>query len=610
MPNKRLTLLFIALAILLAGAVDLAALHIVQTLENRVADTFQRLHAQGRQADPEVVLVDIDEKSLTALSEEVGKWPWPRALHAELIQGLLRQNPRAILFDMIFAEPDVQRRESDALFAETVAMAQKVYLPLLKLEGSGPEAGAPLAEIAPLVGAVKTPGANPAARAVLLLPSIVPPEHWQTGSINFLGDADGVARRHAMYLNVDGWLIPSLPARLAKNLGFTLPKGETFTLAWAGERFAHPRVSYSDLYADFQRQKPQRPANEFTDKIILIGSTASGLHDLKPSPLHPQHPGTEILATAIDNLKNQRFMTPVSPWAGWAFAALVMAGLMIAFQRRLNTMHIGAMLLGLTVLLYGLGYFAVTRLVLLPIITPLLLVWAFYFAAALHAYLRELRQREEAVRQFSRFVNPHVVKQLVERGGLTESGESREVTLLFSDIRGFTTLSETRKPEEVVQFLNQYFSRQVGVIFQHGGALDKFIGDAIMAIWGAPLDDPEHARHAVETALDMVDTLEAFKRDVGGELGAIFDVGIGVHSGPAVVGLIGSEQRREYTAIGDTVNLASRIEGLTKGVARVLVSEDTMMRCANAFDFVERGSYKVKGREQEVRLFEPRRKSP
>jgi adenylate cyclase len=209
---------------------------------------------------------------------------------------------------------------------------------------------------------------------------------------------------------------------------------------------------------------------------------------------------------------------------------------------------------------------------------------------------------------FSRFVNPHVVKQLIERGGIEGAGQTREVTLLFSDIRGFTTLSETRKPEEVVALLNRYFSLQVDVVFRHGGSLDKFIGDCIMALWGAPLDDPEHARHAVACALDMADTLQAFKRELGAEQ-SDFDVGIGLHSGPAVVGLIGSDKRREYTAIGDSVNLASRIEGLTKDAKRrILVSRDTMEKCADSFDFVPAGSYKVKGRAQEVELFEPKRK--
>jgi adenylate cyclase len=244
---------------------------------------------------------------------------------------------------------------------------------------------------------------------------------------------------------------------------------------------------------------------------------------------------------------------------------------------------------------------------LLPMLVPVVLSAGLYFACALYGYLHERRERLKAVDFFSRFVNPHVVRDLLARGGFPKAGQSRDITILFSDIRGFTTLSERLPPERVVALLNRYFSRQVEVILRHGGCLDKFIGDAIMAFWGAPLDDPDHARHAVMAALEMSEQLEEFKREVGPE-GTVFDVGIGLNSGPAVVGLMGSDNKREYTAIGDTVNLGSRIEGLTKGVARILVSEDTMRKCGGAFDFVDRGLYKVKGREKDVRLFEPVRK--
>jgi adenylate cyclase len=181
------------------------------------------------------------------------------------------------------------------------------------------------------------------------------------------------------------------------------------------------------------------------------------------------------------------------------------------------------------------------------------------------------------------------------------------LTVLFSDVRNFTTYSEQHSAAQVVDLLNRYFSMQVEVIFRHGGTLDKFIGDAIMAFWGAPAADPAHAANAIAAALEMAQKLEEFKRELGAE-GAAFDVGIGIHSGPAVVGFIGSERRQDYTAIGDTVNLSSRIEGLTKGVAHILVSAETRSLCEDMFDFIDHGFYKVKGRTQEVHLFEPRRK--
>jgi adenylate cyclase len=295
-------------------------------------------------------------------------------------------------------------------------------------------------------------------------------------------------------------------------------------------------------------------------------------------------------------------------WAAAVGIALLFL-VYLGFERSIDVRIIGGALALVSAALLWASWFLAGRLVLMPVLTPLVAGWSFYAAASLANYLRERQARREAIAQFSRFVNPHVVKQLLERGGLEGAGETREVSVLFSDIRGFTALSETKAPGEVVALLNNYFSRQVDVVFSHGGSLDKFIGDCIMALWGAPLDDAEHARHAVACALEMADALQAYKRDLGAA-DASFDVGIGIHSGPAVVGLIGSERRPEYTAIGDTVNLASRIEGLTKDAKRrILVSRETMLACREAFDFVPAGSYKVKGRAQEVELFEPRRKT-
>jgi adenylate cyclase len=590
-------------------ALELFALGWMAPLENRLLDTFVRRHAAALAPDPDIVLVDIDERSLEKMEAEAGRWPWPRVVYADLIEGLAAQKPRAIVFDMMFVERDRFRPQDDAAFAESAARHANTYFAFLRLPAASDGKGIRIADFARDFGLTRSKAADPDARVALVPPLVLPKAtHARAGLITFKEDADGVGRRYLLRETVAGWLIPSLPARVALELGFTVPDADSLVLAWRGRAKSFPRVSFSDLYEEFGRSAKHRAPNEFAGKIVIVGAAATGLQDLRVTPIDSLHPGAEILGTAIENLKNGRHMRHAPAWWAAAVGIALLALIHIAFRRMLDVRAIGAALALASALLLALQWTLVGRLVLFPVLVPLAAAWSFYAAAGIAEYLRERRARREAVSLFSRFVNPEVVKQLVERGGIEGAGQTREVTLLFSDIRGFTTLSESRNPEEVVALLNRYFSLQVDVVFRHGGSLDKFIGDCIMALWGAPLDDPEHARRAVACALDMADTLQAFKRELGAEQ-ADFDVGIGLHSGPAVVGLIGSERRREYTAIGDTVNLASRIEGLTKDAKRrILVSRDTVERCAGAFDFVSCGTFPVKGRAQPVELFEPRRK--
>mgnify|MGYP002622073516 CR=1 FL=1 len=607
MPFLRKHPLLLLLAVFAVAAAAVFRLDLLRGLEERFSDLFVAAQADRRAADPDIVIVDVDEASLAALAQEAGRWPWPRSLHGELVAGIAAQQPRAIVFDILFSEPDVYRPEADAYFNEIVAQTRNVYFPVARQPVAGDAFGWPLAEVAPALGAVRTAAADPEALIDITLPRALAPENWQLGLIDFLADPDGIGRRYYVYRDAYGWKLPSLPARVAQDLGVGVPDRESIRLSWPGGRNAYRHVSYVDLLADFNRETPLRDPQELRDKIVVIGVSATGLHDIRATPIAALHPGVDILATAIDNLKNGNPLRETGKALQALATLLLLAALYAAFHYRFNTLALGGALVAVSLAALGGAYLAAGQLLVLPVLRLLLFGWAFYFAAALQSYLRERRQREQAVREFSRFVNPHVVNELIEHGGLSREGESRQVTLLFSDIRGFTSLSETRPPQEVVSILNRYFTRQVAVIFRNNGALDKFIGDAIMAIWGAPLDDADHAVHAVRTALEMADELEAFRRELG-EAGRDFDVGIGIHSGPAVVGLIGSQQRREYTAIGDTVNLASRIEGLTKGVARILVSEETRRLCGEAFDFVPRGLYKVKGRAQEVALFEPQKK--
>ena len=603
------TLAAVSLVILALAGLELGVLHSLMPLENRVLDSLVKRQAAKVAPDPEIVLVVVDERSLATMQEEAGRFPWPRVVYADLIKGLEAQKPRAIVFDIMFFEKDQVRPESDREFIKAASRYNNIYYPLVRLDRKDDVDGVPAAELAAMIGLVRTPKADPRARIAVIPPLALPPQLWRTGSINYLEDSDGVGRRYYLRHRVSGWDLPSLPARVAMDLGFPVPDDDHLLLAWRGEARNFPRVSFSDLYKDFNLSRGVRPKDEFAGKIVVVGVAAPGLGDLRVTPLSHTQPGVEILATAIENLKNRRAMRYASQWWSAAIGIALVFLLYLAFYRRLDARITGAGLALASAALVYASYVAAGRLLLLPVLTPLVAAWSFYAAAALADILREQRAKREAVAQFSRFVNPHVVQQLIERGGIEGAGQTREVTLLFSDIRGFTTLSESRSPVEVVELLNRYFSLQVDVVFRHGGSLDKFIGDCIMALWGAPLDDADHARRAVACALDMADTLQAFKRELGAEQ-SDFDVGIGLHSGPAVVGFIGSQKRREYTAIGDTVNLASRIEGLTKDAKRrILVSRDTMERCGDAFDFVSCGTFPVKGRAQPVELFEPRRKT-
>lgn len=598
-----------AALLLVTALLELGQLHLLEGVEGRVSDFLVRIHARDLAPDPDIVIVDIDEPSLARMQEAAGKFPWPRSVYGELVAGIEAQKPSAIVFDIVLADEDTRDPEFDRAFNRSLKGLRNVYLPMVRLDPAGDAKGVPVAQVAEVLGLGRSASAQADARIQILPPQIVDEEHWsRSGVINFLEDGDGVGRRYWVAMPAYGWRLPSLPARVARGLGLTVPDAESIVLNWRGGTGAFARVSFADLYQDFGRKKRARPSDELKDKIAVVGVTAAALGDLRVTPLSNIHPGVEILATAIDNLKNRRWMNRVSDAVRMMLAAAMLALVFTAFRLGRNPVETGAALAAVSAALLGAQYAALGAGLLLPTVLPLGFAWVLYLFGAMLAYLKEKRSREQAVRLFSRFLNPAVVRKIVDQGETIESlsGRTRQISILFSDIRGFTTLSETRPPQEIVALLNRYFSRQVGVVFRHGGTLDKFIGDCIMAFWGAPLDDPKHAEHAVAAALEMEQVLIAFKRELG-EAGLDFDVGIGVHSGSAVVGFIGAEQKLDYTAIGDSVNLASRIEGLTKDAhCRILVSRETMAACHNSFEFTARGFYKVKGRTQEVELFEPR----
>jgi len=600
LPGQRwllLALLFSALVL-----VDGLFLGFSRIVDQRGGDVMLQISSEQRAVSDRVVIVDIDQRSLEQMNDLAGSWPWPRSVHGELIDHIAKQTPRGIAFDVLFNELDIYRPEHDAAFAESVARHRNVWL-AMTLNADG--LGAWVSQMPASVGVRALTKPPKDARVPLMLPLVVAsqPGAMRGGLINFTSDSDGVGRHHTLHRDQSGWRFRSLVARVLEDLGRPVPEQDKVLLNW---RRAWTHVSYADIYLDSLRQKPLRAPDEFKGKIVLVGTSAPGLNDLRLTPLGSTYPGIEILATAIDNLDRGDWLREVQRSSMLPLALALIAIIAVALARNVSANRLGYGLIAITGIVIAAGWTALVNGVFVPVFAPLAFGWAFYLTASAVAYLNERAQRLRTVGMFKRFLDPRVVADLIEGGDIDQStsADSRDVTVLFSDIRGFTALSESARAEDVVALLNQYFSKQVEVIFRHSGTLDKFIGDAIMAFWGAPVAHANHAHMAVAAAIDMSTALNELRGQLG-SLGQTLDIGIGIHTGRAVVGFIGSNDRLDYTVIGDTVNLASRIEGMTKGIARVLVSEATRDAVGDAYDWRDCGSHHVKGREMPVRLFEP-----
>ena len=592
---------FVVLAALLA--LDATFFGIGERLELAVGDRLLARHAATRVPDPAVLIVSIDERSIDGLAAEFGRFPWPRSAYAELAEGLRPSGPAAVVFDITIAEPDLANPDADAWFAEAVTGDAKVYLPFTRLDPAADASGVELDAYGERLGFERTPAAEPGARAALLLPFEQAAITGRIGAINFLPDVDGVGRRYHNWLEIAGWRAPSLPARVARDLGVAVSDAPAFEIHWRGSAGDRPFISYVDLLTALREGHPPDVAG----KVLIVGTKAQGLGDVRATPLSSLQPGVEVLAAAFETLMAGDALRRTSSGAALAWSLLALATIATLSLRGASPARLGLLLIVASPLAAAAAYAGFAADLRLAWLQPIGWAWASFAVGALADWLHERRAREHTERVFSRFVDSRVVADLVNSPDsvLERRGETLDITVLFSDIRGFTSFSETRPPDEVVALLNRYFSRQVEVVFRNGGTIDKFIGDAIMAFWGAPVADPDHAAHAVAAALEMATVADEFKRELAAS-GAEFGIGVGLHSGPAVVGFIGSENRLDYTAIGDTVNLASRIEGSTKGVATVLVSAATRARCDERFRFEARGTFKVKGRDAEVDLFEPK----
>lgn len=319
---------------------DASTFHLVAGMQNRTFDVVMKNRILYAAADPEVVIVDIDEGSLDAMAKEYGRWPWPRQVFAEFVEMVEEQGPKAVVFDILFADADVYNKESDEYFNEIIAATDNTFFPMLRLN---PENDA-LSKVTPAMipGMGQIPGQPAQDKGIAL---ILP--HFQAmlasgrmGTNNIYPDKDGIVREYAVYRDHYGWRIPTLPARMAEVLGWSLPATQDVVLNWRGKLGAFETARFSEVYEDFLRRKRQRPADEFKGKVVIIGSSAPSLFDSKPTPMEKLHPGVEILATAIDNLKNGDWITPLSnPWlysvVSLSLIWLVALGFMTGISRRI-----------------------------------------------------------------------------------------------------------------------------------------------------------------------------------------------------------------------------------------------------------------------------------
>jgi len=608
--SKRNINTSIVAAILFVVIVIVFKTQIFITLDYRLFDWQLNARAPDISADNDIVVIDIDDYSINAMNSVVGRWSWPRSVYAELVEQLVQIGSDAIVVDILFAENDIYRPDDDAYFKEVIAETTNVYFASLLLN-SDSSSGTLLSELSQQTMIDASAVALESARLHFVLPTVVNANNNNVGIINASFDIDDVLRRYSIFQQRHGWNIYSLPAAAVLGMGYELPdQQQQIILSWpTGGQRPYKTYSFADVYKAVVEGDASL-LNQFDNKLVLLGASAAGLFDAHNTPIHAELPGVYTLATAIDNLKNNRFVQPADQTLLIAFFifVFVLFHLTFALFDSYSKQIVGGIVIFVvaTVLTLLWSFWSLVHLQQLLVVTPIL-CWLLVLMtlSIVHGYL-EYSQRQYALSVFGRFLDPNMVHTLYEEGELdiAQLNKKSKVTVMFSDIRNFTHLSELHQANEVLALLNQYFAYQVGVIFKHNGTLDKFIGDCIMAFWGAPKPDECQEIDAIEAALVMSEFIEEFRCSLPQEF-CDFDIGIGIHTGEAIVGLVGTDLRVDYTVIGDTVNVASRIEGLTKGLSRILVSKETMTaaQCVFTFEFV--GKFNVKGREHQVELYRP-----
>ena len=605
---------FVVIVWLLSGTV------FWQTLESRTLDLRFSIFPTVEDADSSIILVVVDGGSLERMSWL--SWPWPRQIYSACLSYLQELGARVVAFDILFDLPSVYDATEDAGFGETAAGGETVFVMGLQRRDGYP---VPASAVVPVEGetafldsawSCTRPWQSIAAGAALL------------GSTSDRQDPDGIFRSVRLLTRTPAGTAPSMPLAVAwlaldrPPISVTRDRltldGVSTDLVGNGRlqlRFHGPAGSYrtlpiAELLASLEARETggDQPLDTsmFRDAIVLFGYADPALYDLKPTPYSPLCPGVEVLATAIDNIMHGESIRRIAPWLAVALAAAVslLVAACLGFVR--------------SVLLAGLSGFAVLAFyaaaavlafegglwmdALLPLASGALTL----LAGGIIAYGHANRQRRLLRAAFSQYISPVLMKELLKHPELLRlGGEKKQMTAFFSDVQGFTSISESLDPESLVNLINIYLTRMTDVVMSNLGTVDKFEGDAIIAFWNAPVDVPDHAARACETAWRCRELHDEMNRELR-EMGfPELRTRIGLNTGEMVVGNMGSEDRFDYTIMGEAVNLASRLEGTNKVYGTsVMTTSGTVASCGDAFVFRELDTVRVVGQKRPVTLYE------
>src|ERR1700747_3457626 len=620
----------------------------LQELRVRTFDFFQVLRPRPQEIRP-VVIVDIDEASLKA----IGQWPWPRTTVADLITQITQLGPVAMEFDIIFPEPDrmspaIAERSFRGIDAETLAkldnlpsnddaLAEVIQHSRVVVGQAGAAAAEAktAAEAALQTGfAVRGPDAKPylvTFAGLLRNVPVIEQAAAGRGLFSINPESDGIIRRVPVIMAAQGSLVPSLSMELLRvvtgSSAILVRVDEAGVEAVAVPGLEVPTDRNGQSWGHFNHHDPERyvsakdvlqgnvPPDRLAGKLVLIGTSAIGLLDLKTTPLDATMPGVEVHAQILESVLSKSSLVNPNYAIGAELALAVLFGLAIIVAAPMLPASVVIVLGGCLIAgLIGLSlYLFVEHNLLIDFTYPLISSWLIYLVLTFVNYFREQKQRRQIRSAFGYYLSPHMVEQLARSPEkLVLGGEERRMTILFSDVRGFTSISEHYKddPQGLTRLMNRFLTPLTNAIIERKGTIDKYIGDAIMAFWNAPVDDQEQEANACEAALEMLSRAEMLNNELKREAetnGGVYmplRIGIGLNTGPCVVGNMGSDFRFNYSVLGDTVNLASRLEGRTKDYRiPVVIGSRTAEGVKQKFAVMEIDLIMVKGKKQPEAVF-------